>query len=115
MDSVPRQVTVVGNPAEQGLAKGLFAMFRERYRTLRDSCGENETLAMEYHTAAGERIALLRVAYPSDTDMLVLEGLDYEGHLCQVLAKAHVVQVLFRFVPLTDPEAKRKPIGFVVE
>jgi hypothetical protein len=92
----------------------MFQMFGERYRALLAECGENETLIMEYHTAAGERLLLEQVAYPPDTDMLVIQGHDAQGNVYQILAKARAVQMLFRFVPL-DPGEARKPVGFRVE
>ena len=109
--NIHQRVNVVSSAEGQEAAKTFHRMLARWYRALRSSAQENEEVILEYHTPAGERIEVNQAGHPPDSDMLIIQGVDADGRLCQALARASVLQVMYRIVP-RQAGAERRPIGF---
>ncbi len=97
-------------------AEDFHTKLRMRESALHGALEENETVTMELHTPAGERIRVQDVGYYRDTDTLLFQGFDLANNLCQILAKVQGLQVLFRVIKVAEdqPPARRR-IGFYAE
>ena len=109
--NMPQRVNVVESASDRWAAKAFHRMLGETYRALRNELEENEDIVLEYYTPSGERIELNQVGYPPNSDMLIFQGYGEYGRLCQVLARASVLQMMFRIVTLSEGTESR-PIGF---
>jgi hypothetical protein len=107
----PKKVQVT-NPPKPEFGKDFFWMVRRQYQGLKAELKENEALVMLYDSPAGERIHVENVVLSSDSDTLIFQGRDSDGHLCQVITQAQSVQLVMKIIPSQKPD--RKPIGFGV-
>ena len=112
MPPVPQSVNIVDDYHAAESARAFHKLLGRRYQGLKADIEENQDVLLEYHAATGERLILDQISYVHDTDVLVLQGHDSLGQLCQIVSRSHGIQVMFRIVTLTDERPERKPIGF---
>lgn len=61
--------------------------------------------------SGGEVIALTGMGY-HNPDLILLHGIDHGGNVCTVAAHLQTVQVVIRYVKPSEPEPKRRTMGF---
>ncbi len=100
------------NPAST--TQDFFELFRFQHSILKSESPDDHGVVVLYFSPVGGTIHVEYIFYDRGKDMLIIQGEDDAGHLCQTIAQAPGVHLMMKLIGPDSEAIGRKPVGFRV-